>query len=163
MYREQSVRWKTVIPTFRLLFYSYSVQVQNLNTFGIQYLRTFPNLIIFCIWSKFVFRHSEEFTHIKIRYSSQSYCGDIEGVGDEVHHIPHVADVLPQPHVPQLLDLAPDETRDPGEDAALHQAGRRAPVFFKYNQQIQYLFHFWVFLFIKRVDFVNLKQKFCVD
>ena len=36
--------------------------------------------------------------------------GDVEGVGDEVHHVPHVADVLPHPHVPQLLYLAPDQT-----------------------------------------------------
>ncbi len=36
--------------------------------------------------------------------------GDVERVGDEVYHIPHVIHVLPQAHVPQLLDLTPDET-----------------------------------------------------
>ena len=36
--------------------------------------------------------------------------GDVEGVRDEVEDVPHVADVLPGPHVPQLLDLAPDES-----------------------------------------------------
>ena len=68
-------------------------------------------------------------TYIIIGPDPEPNCGDVEGVGDEVHHIPHVADVLPQPHVPQLLNLAPDETRDPGQDATLHQAGRRAPAF----------------------------------
>ena len=36
--------------------------------------------------------------------------GYVEGVGDEVEDVPHVAEVLPGPHVPQLLDLAPDES-----------------------------------------------------
>ena len=140
---EESVRWKTVIPTFRLylLYYSYSVQGPFYYPWfspssKSEYIRysvlahfSKSNYILY-IWSKFSFRH-KKFTHIKIRYSSQSYCGDIERVGDEVHHIPHVTDVLPQPHVPQLLNLAPDETRDPGQDATLHQAGRRAPVYLK--------------------------------
>ncbi len=36
--------------------------------------------------------------------------GDVERVGDEVDNVPHVVDVLAQAHVPQLLDLAPDQT-----------------------------------------------------
>ena len=41
---------------------------------------------------------------------SEGNGGDVEGVRDEVEDVPHVADVLPGPHVPQLLDLAPDES-----------------------------------------------------
>ena len=31
-----------------------------------------------------------------------------------------------EPHVPELLDLGPDETRHPGEDAVLHGRGEGA-------------------------------------
>ncbi len=51
--------------------------------------------------------------------------GDVERVGHEVYHIPHVVHVLPQAHVPQLLDLAPYEPCHPRQDAALHDGGRR--------------------------------------
>ena len=60
-------------------------------------------------------------SYIEIRHSPQAYRGHVERVGDEVHHVPHVIDVLLEPHVPQLLDLTPDEAGDPGEDAGLHQ------------------------------------------
>ena len=45
--------------------------------------------------------------HVIVGPHPQPDGGHIEGVGDEVHHVPHVADVLLQPHIPQLLDLAP--------------------------------------------------------
>ena len=38
---------------------------------------------------------------------AESNGGDVERVCDEVDDVPHVADVLPQAHLPQLLDLAP--------------------------------------------------------
>ena len=62
-------------------------------------------------------------TYIKISDCSEAYCGDVQRIRNEVHHIPHVADVLLETHVPELLDLAPDETSHPGQDAGLHQGG----------------------------------------
>ena len=67
-------------------------------------------------------------TYIKVCDSPESDGGYVERVGDEVHDIPHVADVFPEPHVPELLDLAPDEAGHPGQDAALHQTRRGAPL-----------------------------------
>ena len=87
------------------------------------------------------------FSYIKVGDSSEPDGCDVEGVCDEVHDVPHVADVLLEAHVPQLLDLRPDETghlqystvqystvqytvvqysTNPGEDAALDQRGRGA-------------------------------------
>ena len=65
-------------------------------------------------------------SYIEIRHSPQAYRGHVERVGDEVHHVPEVAGVLLQPHVPQLLDLAPDEASHPGEDAEFHWGGEGA-------------------------------------
>ena len=62
-------------------------------------------------------------THVTESPDSQSDGGHVERVGDEVHHVPEVAGVLLQPHVPELLDLAPDEAGHPGEDAELHWRG----------------------------------------
>ena len=63
-------------------------------------------------------------SYIEIRHSPQAYRGHVERVGDEVHHVPHVIDVLLEPHVPQLLDLTPDEAGHPGEDAVLDRGGQ---------------------------------------
>ena len=52
-------------------------------------------------------------THIVISTQSESDGGDVEGVGDEVDDVPHVAHVLLQPDVPQLLDLTPYEAGHP--------------------------------------------------
>ena len=49
-------------------------------------------------------------TYVIVGSQPQSDGGKVEGVGHEVGHVPHVADVLLSPGVPQLLDLAPDET-----------------------------------------------------
>ena len=54
--------------------------------------------------------------YVKISHSSQSDGGHVEGVGDEVHDVPHVADVLLETDVPELLDLGPDEASHPGQD-----------------------------------------------
>ena len=48
-------------------------------------------------------------SYIEVGDSSESDGGDVEGVCDEVHDVPHVADVLLEADVPQLLDLRPDE------------------------------------------------------
>ena len=61
--------------------------------------------------------------YIKISHCSQSNSWQIKRVGDKVHHVPHVADVLLETDVPQLLDLGPDEASHPGQDARLHQGG----------------------------------------
>ena len=66
------------------------------------------------------------FTYVTKSPDSESDCGHVEGVGDEVHDVPEVAGVLLQPHVPQLLDLAPDEAGHPGEDAELNWGGQGA-------------------------------------
>ena len=65
-------------------------------------------------------------THVTESPDSQSDGGHVERVGDEVHHVPEVAGVLLQPHVPELLDLAPDEAGHPGQDTELHWGGQRA-------------------------------------
>ena len=52
-------------------------------------------------------------THVIISTQSESYGGDVEGVGDEVDDVPHVAHVLLQPDVPQLLDLTPYQAGHP--------------------------------------------------
>ena len=65
-------------------------------------------------------------TYVIICSQPQSDCGKVEGVGDEVRHVPHVADVLLCSGVPQLLDLAPDEAGHPGEDAEFHWGGEGA-------------------------------------
>ena len=46
-------------------------------------------------------------TYIIVGPDPQPNGGDVEGVGDEVDDVPHVAHVLLQPNVPQLLDLTP--------------------------------------------------------
>ena len=61
--------------------------------------------------------------YVKISHSSQSDGGHVEGVGDKVHDVPHVADVLLEADVPELLDLGPDEASHPGQDTRLHQGG----------------------------------------
>ena len=66
------------------------------------------------------------FTYVTKSPDSESDGGHVEGVGDEVHDVPEVASVLLQPHVPQLLDLAPDEAGHPGEDAELNWGGQGA-------------------------------------
>ena len=66
------------------------------------------------------------FTYVTKSPDSESDGGHVEGVGDEVHDVPEVAGVLLQPHVPQLLDLAPDEAGHPGEDAELNWGGQGA-------------------------------------
>ena len=66
------------------------------------------------------------FTYVTKSPDSESDGGHVEGVGDEVHDVPEVAGVLLQPHVPQLLDLAPDEASHPGEDAELNWGGQGA-------------------------------------
>ena len=50
-----------------------------------------------------IWRH----TDLIVRDDSERNGGDVERVGDEVDDVPHVAHVLAQPHLPQLLDLAP--------------------------------------------------------
>ena len=52
-------------------------------------------------------------THVVISTQSEPDGGDVEGVGDEVDDVPHVAHVLLQPDVPQLLDLTPYEAGHP--------------------------------------------------
>ena len=52
-------------------------------------------------------------THVIISTQSESYGGDVEGVGDEVDNVPHVAHVLLQPNIPQLLDLTPYQACHP--------------------------------------------------
>ena len=64
-----------------------------------------------------------ETTHITKSPNTEPNSGHIEGVGDEVHHVPEIAGVLLETHVPELLDLAPDEAGHPGEDAVLHRGG----------------------------------------
>ena len=54
--------------------------------------------------------HISYITYVIVSSQSESDGGKVEGVGDEVGHVPHVADVLLGSGVPQLLDLAPDET-----------------------------------------------------
>ena len=54
--------------------------------------------------------HLARLNYIKIGHSPQSDGGHVERVGDEVHDVPHVIDVLLQSHVPQLLDLTPDQS-----------------------------------------------------
>ena len=48
--------------------------------------------------------------YIKIGHGPQSDGGHVERVCDEIHDVPHIIDVLLQTHVPQLLDLAPDQS-----------------------------------------------------
>ena len=50
-----------------------------------------------------IWRH----TDLIVRDDSERDGGDVERVGDEVDDVPHVADVLPETHLPQLLYLAP--------------------------------------------------------
>ena len=52
-------------------------------------------------------------THVVVSTQPEADGGDVEGVGDEVDDVPHVADVLLQAHVPQLLDLTPDQAGHP--------------------------------------------------
>ena len=49
-------------------------------------------------------------TYVIVGSQPQSDGGKVEGVSDEVRHVPHVADVLLGSGVPQLLYLAPYET-----------------------------------------------------
>ena len=49
-------------------------------------------------------------TYVIVSSQPQSDGGKVEGVGHEVGHVPHVADVLLGSGVPELLDLTPDET-----------------------------------------------------
>ena len=79
-----------------------------------------------------------DLTHVTKSPDSQPDGGHVERVGDEVHHVPEVAGVLLQPHVPQLLDLAPDEAGHPGEDAELHRGGQGAALVKNQNYQYQY-------------------------
>ena len=69
-----------------------------------------------------------ETTHITKSPNTKPHSGHVEGVGDEIHYVPEIAGVLLETDVPELLDLAPDEARDPGEDAGLHQGGLGAPL-----------------------------------
>ena len=48
-------------------------------------------------------------THVVVSTQPEADGGDVEGVGDEVDDVPHVADVLLQADVPQLFDLTPDQ------------------------------------------------------
>ena len=95
------LKWQLRVCVKWILFgHLYSVQVQNL----IQ----IQSLVKFSIHRNTEIHHrttKTNSTYVKIRDSSEPDGGHVEGVGDEVHHVPHVADVLPQPHVPQLLDL----------------------------------------------------------
>ena len=85
--------------------------------------------------ARYLSNKREYSTYVTKSPDSQTYGGHVEGVGDEVHHVPEVAGVLLQPHVPQLLDLAPDEASHPGEDAELHWGGEGASlVKQKYSQ-----------------------------
>ena len=45
--------------------------------------------------------------YIKVCYSSETDSRHVEGVGDEVDHVPHVVDVLLQADIPQLLNFTP--------------------------------------------------------
>ena len=63
----------------------------------------------------FVLSHPEtgsrqSLTHVIVSSQSERDGCQIERVGDEVRNVPHVADVLLRPGVPELLDLAPDQT-----------------------------------------------------
>ena len=66
------------------------------------------------------------YSYITICSDSQTNCCNIERVSDEVHNIPKVTCILLEPHVPELLDLAPDEARHPGQDAIFHSRGKGA-------------------------------------
>ena len=81
------------------------------------------------------------FTYVTKSPDSQPDGGHVERVGDEVHHVPEVAGVLLQPHVPQLLDLAPDEAGHPGEDAELHRGGQGASLVTKTQLSVSVLLH----------------------
>ena len=72
--------------------------------------------IICAAQRRFFVQHKKRFfrpTHVVVSTQSESDGGDVERVGDEVDDVPHVADVLLQPDVPQLLDLTPYQTSHP--------------------------------------------------
>lgn len=55
------------------------------------------------------------FLHPIVSYHPERYRGYVERVRHEVDYVPHVMHVFLQTHVPQLLDLRPDQSRHPGQ------------------------------------------------
>ena len=51
--------------------------------------------------------------YIKVGNCPQTNCGNVQGVGDEVDHVPHIAYVLLEANVPELFYLAPDKAHHP--------------------------------------------------
>lgn len=48
--------------------------------------------------------------YLEVGHDAQRHGGHIQRVGHEVDHVPHVMNVLPETHVPQLFHLTPYQT-----------------------------------------------------
>ena len=65
-------------------------------------------------------------TYITVGSDPQTDGGNVQRICDEVNNIPKVTCVLLETHVPELLDLTPDESSHPGQDTVLHSRGERS-------------------------------------